>query len=60
MLVLTASPAKEAWRAIFEKLWEIFSAPLTLQHAEQEIADRERKVGEMELVAFRFSVGTLA
>ena len=26
--VLTAPP-KEAWQVIFEKLWEIFSAPLT-------------------------------
>ena len=47
--VLTA-PAKEAWRGIFEKLWEIFSSPLTQQNAEREIADRERKVGEMELL----------
>jgi hypothetical protein len=47
--VLTA-PAKEAWQGIFEKLWEIFSAQLTLQNAERELADRERKVGEMELL----------
>jgi len=47
--VLTATP-KEAWQVIFEKLWEIFSAPLTAQHAEQEVAERERKVSEIELM----------
>ena len=47
--VLTAPP-KEAWQVIFEKLWEIFSAPLTPQHAEQEVTDRERKVSEIELL----------
>jgi hypothetical protein len=48
-LVLTASP-KEAWIGIFDKLWEIFSAPLTVQYAEQEVTERERRVGEMELL----------
>ena len=47
--VLTAPP-KEAWQIIFEKLWEIFSAPLTPQHVEQEVPDRERKVSELELL----------
>jgi hypothetical protein len=47
--VLTA-PAKEAWQGIFEKLWEIFSSMLTLQNAERELADRERKVSEVELL----------
>ncbi len=47
--VLTAPP-KEAWQVIFDKLWEIFSAPLTSQHAEQEVAERERKVSEIELL----------
>ena len=47
--VLTAPP-KEAWQVIFEKLWEIFSGPLTSQHAEQEVAERERKVSEIELL----------
>jgi hypothetical protein len=36
--------------AIFEKFWEIFSGRLTTQHAEQEITDRERRVGEIELL----------
>ncbi len=48
-LVLTAPP-EEAWRIIFEKLWEIFSAPLTFQHAEQEVINRERTVSELELL----------
>jgi hypothetical protein len=47
--VLTAAPA-EAWSAIFTKLWEIFSAPLTAQHVEREVMDRERKIGELELL----------
>jgi hypothetical protein len=47
--VLTAAP-KEAWQVIFEKLWEIFSAHLTSQHAEQEVTERERKVSGIELL----------
>jgi hypothetical protein len=47
--VLTA-PAKEAWQGIFEKLWEIFSPSLTQQNVERELADRERKVSEVELL----------
>jgi hypothetical protein len=47
--VLTASP-KEAWEVIFEMLWETFSAPLTLQHAEQQVTARERRVSELELL----------
>lgn len=47
--VLTAPP-KEAWQVIFEKLWEIFAAPLTPHHVEQEVTDRERKVSELELL----------
>ena len=38
--ILTATP-KEAWQVIFDKLWEIFSAPLTVQHAEREVTGRE-------------------
>jgi hypothetical protein len=48
-LVLTAS-ASEAWQAIFEKLWEIFSVPLTPQSVEQEVTERERRVSEIELL----------
>lgn len=44
------APAKEAWHGIFGRLWEIFSSPLTLQNVEREVADRERKVSEMELL----------
>ncbi len=47
--VLTAPP-KEAWQVIFEKLWEAFSAPLTPQHVEHEVTERERKIGELELL----------
>lgn len=47
--VLTANP-KEAWQSIFEKLWEVFSAPLSPQHVEREITERERKVAELELL----------
>jgi hypothetical protein len=47
--VLTASP-KDAWRAIFEMVWEIFSAPLTPGHSEEEITERERKVSDLELL----------
>lgn len=47
--VLTAPPS-EAWQAIFDKLWEIFFAPLTLQNSEREIIERERRVAELELV----------
>jgi hypothetical protein len=51
-LVLTASP-KDAWIAIFERLWQSFSAPLSADHAEQEVTERERKVGELELLDIR-------
>jgi hypothetical protein len=47
--ILTGTP-KEAWRVIFEKLWEIFSAHLTPQHTEQEVTNREHKVSEIELL----------
>src|SRR5271166_4581730 len=47
--VLTAPP-KEAWQIIFEKLWEIFSAPLTREHVEREVTERERRVSELELL----------
>lgn len=47
--VLTAKP-KEAWQVIFEKLWEIFSAPLTPQGTEHQVSDREHKVAELELL----------
>ena len=47
--VLTADPA-DAWQAVFEKLLEVFSAPLSAQHAEREVIERERKVGELELL----------
>jgi hypothetical protein len=47
--VLTGQP-KEAWQAVFDKLWEVFSAPLTLKHAESEVTERERRVGELELL----------
>jgi hypothetical protein len=47
--VLTA-PASEAWQALFEQLWTIFSAPLTREHSEQEITKRERMVSEIELL----------
>ena len=46
--VLTSTP-KDAWQVIFEKLWEILSAPLTAHHAERELTARERKIGEIEL-----------
>ena len=55
-LVLTASP-KEAWIAIFEKLWEIFSAPLTVEHVEREVTERERRVGEIELLLSEAPLG---
>jgi hypothetical protein len=47
--ILTAPP-KEAWAAIFNKLLEVFSAPISLARAEAEIGERERKVGELELL----------
>jgi len=47
--VLTAPP-KEAWQVIFDRLWEIFSAPLASQHVEREITDRERKIVDLELL----------
>jgi hypothetical protein len=36
--VFTAPPV-EAWESIFAKLWEIFSAPLTVQHAERDVTE---------------------
>lgn len=48
-VVLTASPAL-AWSAIFTKLWDIFSAPLTSSHVERDVTERERKIGELELL----------
>lgn len=47
--VLTASPV-EAWKAILAKLWEIFSVPLTVQYAEREVIERERKIANLELL----------
>jgi hypothetical protein len=47
--VLTAPP-KEAWQVIFDNLWEIFSAPLAPQRAEQDVTARERKVSDLELL----------
>jgi hypothetical protein len=47
--ILTAS-SPEAWQVIFEKLWEMFSAPLTLEHAEREVTEREHRLGEIELL----------
>ena len=47
--VLTAA-SPEAWQAIFTKLWDVFSAPLTVQQTEREVIDRERKIGELELI----------
>lgn len=47
--ILTANP-RDAWAAVFGELWEIFSAPLTATDAEREIAERERKVAELELL----------
>ena len=54
---ILTSPARHAWQFIFEKLWEIFSCPLTLQHAEQEVIERERKGAPITLTA---SEGTLS
>ena len=39
--LLTAAP-EAAWSAIFTKLWEVFSAPLTAPHVERDVTDRER------------------
>ena len=47
--VLTAEP-KEAWGIIFDRLWEIFAAPLTTEHAENEIIERERRISALELI----------
>jgi len=47
--VLTATP-EAAWSAIFTKLWDIFSAPLTVQNAERDVTERERKISELELL----------
>jgi len=47
--VLTAPP-KEAWQFIFDRVWEVFSAPLTPPHAEQDLSERERQISEIELV----------
>ncbi|HEY5911344.1 MAG TPA: hypothetical protein VJA21_12145 [Verrucomicrobiae bacterium] len=47
--LLTAAP-EEAWQAVFEKLWSVFSAPLSLPHVEREISERERALSELELV----------
>lgn len=47
---LLTAPAKEAWEAVFTRLWEIFSAPLAPDQAEREIMRREREVAEMELI----------
>lgn len=47
--VLTAEP-KEAWQVIFDHLWEVFSPPLTPQHVEREVTERERKISDLELL----------
>lgn len=47
--ILTAEP-KAAWQVIFDNLWEIFSAPLTPQHVEREVTEREHKVSDLELL----------
>lgn len=48
-VLLTGAP-KDAWAAIFEKLWDIFSAPLTRERADHEVNQREREVSEIELL----------
>ena len=50
--VLTAAP-KEAWQAIFARLWEVFSPPLSVQHVERELAQRERHVADLALLRVR-------
>src|ERR1043166_4824220 len=47
---LLTAPAAGAWQAIFAKLWEIFSAPLTAKHAEREVIERERRIADFELL----------
>src|SRR2546425_5324 len=47
--LLTASAA-EAWQTIFTTAWEVFSAPLSVQHAEREVMERERRIAEFELL----------
>jgi hypothetical protein len=47
---LLTAPAAETWQAIFARLWEIFSAPLTTQHAEREVIERERGIAQFELL----------
>lgn len=47
--ILTAS-AKDAWQSIFNKLWQVFSAPLVPEHVERELVDRERKLSDIELL----------
>jgi len=47
--VLNAQP-KDAWETIFASLWEVFSAPLTPERAENELSARERKISKLELL----------
>jgi hypothetical protein len=47
---LLSSTPNQAWSAVFEKLWEIFSSPLNIDQAENEVHQRERQVGDIELL----------
>lgn len=47
--IVTASP-KEAWQGVFDKLWDVFAAPLAAQHIDREITDRERRISDLELL----------
>jgi hypothetical protein len=47
--ILIAQP-KDAWQKIFEKLWEVFSPPISLQPAERQITERERRISDLDLL----------
>lgn len=47
--ILTADP-NTAWAGIFQELWDIFSAPLTVENAVHEVTERERRAAQLELL----------
>jgi len=47
--VLTTEP-KEAWGIVFNRLFEIFGAPVTTEPVENEIIERDRRISALELI----------
>ena len=50
LTTITTNPAKEAWTAIAEHLWESFSKPIASGSAESETVRRDGDLNELDNV----------